>query len=176
MTGVGSPQPDLAFQLAELLLARITDRLTDAGDRPGRIMISDGIIPPIDDCCEGLLWARVTQITATDGAGTPVALIYNGSIPTMAASIGLEAGILRCSPVLGADGEAPDPDAVTASALQAAADRTQLRMAVLCDFPKDIVALDCDGQAVGAWIPVDGGGCNGGFITTAVGASSTMII
>lgn len=174
---MSSPQPDVAFTLAQQLLGRIMDRLRDAGDPPKRAYVSDGSTVPADECCDGIAWVRVARIIATHGDGTPVSEIPNSSVPTMGASITLEAGILRCvtTPVDG-QGRAPSPEEFTADALQAAADRTQLRMAVLCDFPADIIAIDADGQAVGAWVPISVGGCGGGFLTLDVGASATRTL
>lgn len=176
MTAIPGPQPDIAFTLLTQLLGHIMDRLTDAGMRPKRSFVYGGGAAPADDCCDGLAWGRVALVQPTDGSGAPVTDIRNASIPAMGHSITLEVGVLRCAPTLDGGGNPPDASDDTAAALQVAADRQQMRMAVLCDFPSDIIAIGADGQAVGPWVPVDAGDCIGGYLTTTVGTSSTMTL
>lgn len=171
---MSSPQPDTAFLLAQQLLGRIVARLVDAGDPPGIALISDGDAAPSYDCCLGLAWVRVAEIAATDGSGTPIREIKNVPTPTFGHLITLEAGILRCAPVVDEQGNAPPPAAWTASALQSASDRQQLRMAILCDFPEDVAGVQADGQLPAPWIPIDAGGCAGGYMTVGVGTSMVI--
>lgn len=160
--------------LAQQLLGRIVQRLVDAGDPPGIALISDGANAPAYDCCLGLVWVRVAQIEPTDASGNPIREIRNVPTPTMGHNITLEAGILRCAPVVEQLGDAPPPSAWTASALQSASDRQQLRMAILCDFPEDVNGAQADGQLPGVWVPIDEGGCAGGFMTVIVGTSMVI--
>lgn len=169
-----APQPDVAFLLAQALLGRFVQRLTDAGVAPAKAFISDGASVPADECCDGLAWVRVGQIQPTDGSSNPYSEMRNTPIPTPGHSIVLEVGVLRCAPVLDEQGNAPSADEYTEAALAAAFDRQSLRMAVLCDFVDDINAVNADGQIPGPWTPLDAGGCAGGYMTTSVGTS--MII
>lgn len=165
------PSPDLAFTLASALLGHITARLEAAGCAPGRAFVSDGVGVPADDCCSGVAWVRVAQIVATDGHGNAYREMLNAPVGPYGHSIILEAGVLRCTPVLDDQGQPPDPDEYTAAAQLISADRQALRMAVECDLPADIIAANADGQIPGAWTPLDAGGCGGGFLITEIGTS-----
>lgn len=166
--------PDLAFALAQTLLDRIVTRMTAVGREPGRAFVYDGPAVPADDCCEGLVWIRIGTVTPTDGSAEPYREMRNAPAGPVGATILFEFGVLRCASILDSDGEAPSPDEYTADALAASADRQAMRLAVLCDFPSDIMAANCDGQIPGPWIPVDAGGCSGGYMTTTVGTSIVM--
>lgn len=157
--------------LASALLGRFVTRLTALGMKPGRSFVFDGVAIPADDCCDGLAWVRVVQVQPTDGSNAPYSELRNLPATATGATIEFELGILRCAPILDEEGQAPDPDDYTASALQSAADRQQMRMAIICDFPEDITEATCDGQIPGLWAPVDAGGCAGGFMTTTVGTT-----
>lgn len=173
---VSSPQPDLAFSLAEALLGRVVTRMTALGRPPGRAFVYDGPAVPADDCCEGMVWVRVGTIQPTDGSADPYREMRNLPAGPSGATILFELGVLRCTvaPPVGEDGEPPTPDDFTEDARRAGNDRQSLRLAVMCDFPTDLIAAMCDGQIPGAWIPVDAGGCSGGWMTTTVGTSIVM--
>lgn len=176
---MSSPQPDLSYNLAAALLARINNRLIKAGQPPAKAFVYDGGTGPADDCCAGLLWVRVAQIDVTDGSGQPLPEIRNIPIGPMGYAITLEAGILRCAPTVNEQGQAPTAAQYEASAVQQASDRLQMRLAVQCDFIPDLQGdpeTECDGQSVGSWVAIDAGACAGGYMTTRVGYSSTTVL
>lgn len=152
----------------------MTQRLEAAGDAPARMFISDGVGVVGDDCCDGLAWVRVATIQPTDASGATLSGIRNASIPVFGHSIILEAGTLRCSPTMDSLGRNVTPDDHTRAAQLAASDRQALRMALLCDFPADVIAANADGNTPSAWLPLNAGGCGGGYMTTTIGTS--MII
>lgn len=170
------PTPDLAFTLAEALLGRIVARMAGQGREPRKAFVYDGPAVPADDCCEGLVWVRIGTITPTDGSADPYREMRNLPAGPSGATILYELGVLRCSvaPPVDEDGYAPTADDFTADARNAASDRQSLRLAVMCDFPQDLMAAMCDGQIPGPWIPVDAGGCSGGWMTVTVGTSIVM--
>lgn len=168
---VADPEADTAFTLASALLGRFVDRLTALGTKPARAFVFDGVAIPADDCCDGLAWVRVVGFQPTDGSNAPYSEMRNLPATATGATITLELGILRCAPILDEEGQAPDPDDYTASALQSGQDRQQMRMAIICDFPEDITEANGDGQIPGLWAPVDAGGCAGGYMTTTVGTT-----
>lgn len=168
---MGSPQPDTAFTLANQLLGHMMDRLKDAANPPAKSFVCDSTAVPADDCCNGIAWVRVVNIVPTNGDGEPYRTMANAPTPVPGHSIFLEFGVMRCTPILDEQGNAPDPAEYTAAALQAAADRQQMRLALLCDLPADIIAINADGQIPGNWTPLDAGGCGGGYMTTEIGTS-----
>lgn len=171
---MSSPQPDVAFQLAEALLGHMMVRLLEADNPPARSFISDGVAPPGDDCCAGIAWVRVATVIPTDGDGNAYRVMLNSPAGPWGHSIFLEAGVLRCTPVLDEQGNPPPDCDYTAAALLAASDRQALRMALICDLPANIIAAGADGQIPGNWTPIDAGGCGGGYITTQIG--TTLVI
>lgn len=174
MACVVDPQPDVAHTLAVALLGHIMDRLEAQANPPKRAFIVNGVGIPADDCCEGLLWVRVAEIVASDGNGNAWREMWNAPAGPPGHIITIETGVLRCSSVLNEDGTAPSPDDYTATALQASSDRQAVRLALLCDFPPDIIAAQCDGQILSAWTPMDEADCNGGYMTTIVGTSMVI--
>lgn len=163
------PQPDLAFTLAEQLLGHIKDRLT--GDIPKRIYVYAGSAVPADDCCAGMLWIRVGQVEPTAADGNTYRLMLNAGTPVPGHNVLLEVGVLRCGPIIDEQGYAPTGADFTAAAMQAAADRQAMRLAVLCDFPADLIAANADGQIPSTWIPIEAADCVGGYMTVIVGTS-----
>lgn len=170
---MSSPQPDVAHTLAAALLAHILDRLTDLDASPGRAFVCGEDTIPADDCCDGLVWTRVASIAPTDGGVNTFAQLLPAGTPVPGHSIRLEAGALRCAPVMQDNGQPPDPSEYTAYALQAAQDRQAIRLAVECDLPADIFAAQADGQVPDVWTPI-GGACTGGFITTQIVTTITF--
>lgn len=166
--------PDTAYTLAQALLGRIMVRLTDADVAPGLSFVYDGPVLPADDCCQGLLWARLVQIEPTDGSGDPYKTQRNVGVPVPGWLITLEVGILRCIPEINEQGLAPSPDEYNAASLMAAFDRQQIRAAIMTDFLQDVRGNDCDALAPGPWIPADAGGCAGGFTTVAIVTTLSM--
>lgn len=165
---MSSPQPDVAFQLADALLGHIVQRLTDLNAAPERAFVCGESTVPADDCCDGLVWVRVATIIATPGDGSQDRTLRPAVAPIPAHATLLEAGAMRCAPTLDEQGNPPAPEEYTASALASAQDRQAIRAAIECDLPADLVALNADGQLVGAWLPIDDGGCAGGYMTTQI--------
>lgn len=163
-----TPQPDTAHQLADALLGHILTRLEAVDAIPGRAFVCGEDAIPADDCCKGLLWTRVANISVADGAGRPDLTVRQPGVPILAHAILLEAGALRCAPTVDSRGKPPKPEQYTRSALTSAQDREAVRLALECDLPADLAALQAAGQVVGAWTPIASGDCAGGFITTTI--------
>lgn len=149
-------------------------RLNATGLPPARSFVSDGGSVPSDECCNGVAWVRVAQITPTDADGNTFRFMWNAPTPVPGHSILLEAGVLRCTPTLDELGNPPSPEEYTAAAQLVSSDRLALRLALLGDFPTNIIEEQADGQIPGVWTPVDAGGCGGGYITTEIGTSMVM--
>lgn len=171
IAGVTEPKADTAFTLAVALLGHLVSRMESANVAPGRSFVADGATVPAEDCCDGVAWVRVALVSPSDGSGDPYVEMRNLPAGPAGHVITLEIGVLRCTPVLGEQGESPPPEDYTEAARVAAADRGAMRMAVLCDFPADIVAAQADSQVPSEWSPIDAGGCGGGFMTTRVGTT-----
>jgi hypothetical protein len=160
---------DLAFQLAQALLGRMVQRLTDQGRAPARAFVSaDVAAPEFADPCGGVAWTRIASVGVGTAQATPDINPYGQ--PPVGYSTLIEAGIYRCqvSPVT-AKGKAKRPDQITGEALDTARDRTALLDAVACDFPTDIAEADCDGWTVSPWLPITD--YVGGWLTVTVNHS-----
>lgn len=168
---MSEPTPDTAFTLAEALLGRIMDRLTDLGCPPLLAFVFSGVAVPAADCCQGMAWVRVGTIQPTDGSYDAYTKMANLPATAQGATIALEAGLLRCAKGIDGDGEAPRPSEYQEEALRAAVDRDAVRRAILCDFPADILAANADGHVPGPWVAIDVGECTGGAMTTTVGTT-----
>lgn len=147
----------------EALLVCAVEALTDAGlDVPATVVAAAGTEVPVDDCCEGLLYARVIQ-QHVSMANYP---LYTGPDPNgcgsqFAAQVGL--GIWRCVTGLAAmeQGEAPTAVEQTADTARALADAKALLAAICCAEGRPDV-----------WTPVGAaGGCVGGEWTLWIGGT-----
>lgn len=100
------------------LLGRADQALRQEGhpaDPPARVLMMPGADVVHDDCCDGQLWVRITDITAhTASAGVSANQTQWGpcGINYWVASIGL--GIVRCAATLDSRGNAPAPEDMTA--------------------------------------------------------------
>lgn len=172
---MSEPQPDVAYQLADALLGHIVDRLTELDAAPKRAYVCADVGVPSDDCCAGTVWVRVASIIPTDGSTNPMRQLVSAGTGTPSGhAILLEAGALRCAPVIDRKGRPPSVDAMRETALNTARDRDAIRKAVVCDFADDIDQLGCDGQVPAPWLPLFTGECAGGYLTTQVVTTLTM--
>lgn len=169
-----TPAGDAAFQLATALLGHMLARMEAAGCGPGKSFVADGQTVPGEDCCEGVAWTRVAQVMPTDGSGNQYADMRNAPQGPSGHQLLLEAGMLRCTPILDDLGNAPPAAEYTAAALLNSLDRDALRKAILFDLPANIVAVGADGFIPSEWTPIEAGGCGGGFMTVRIG--TTMVL
>lgn len=165
------PTPDTAFTIAEALLGRFLARLDASGCGPGKSFIADGASVPAEDCCDGIAWTRVGDIQPTSGDSNPYAEMRNLPAGPSGHDITIEVGIMRCTPILDEQGNPPPSVEYTEAAKLNASDRLAMRQAVLCDWPADLVAANCDGYIPSNWTPIEAGGCGGGYMTITVGTT-----
>lgn len=169
-----TPAGDVGFQLASTLLGYMLTRMVAAGCEPGKSFVADGASVPAEDCCQGVAWTRVAQAMPTDGSGNQYGDMRNAPQGPSGHQLTLEAGMLRCTPILDDLGNAPPAAEYTAAALLNSLDRDALRKAILWDLPASIGAVGADGFIPSEWQPIDAGGCGGGFMTVRIG--TTMVL
>lgn len=161
------------FEIAGVLTACLEsayDTASDAG-KPGRICQRPGdqvpflFGPGVDECCTGLGWVRVQEISPTvdpDQANEP------GFSPCdiTGRRITLEIGVARCNPS-GIDVSCED---WTQLAARMDLDATRMRQAVCC-LATQTVTDESDVYRVlpGTWTPLESqGACAGGSMTVVI--------
>lgn len=134
-----------------------------SGGAVARGEVISGDTVPADDCCAGLAWVRVANMYPTDGGFEPLAEL-RAQPPAWA--IVIEAGVLRCAPQMGAQGQPPTADAIATAADRDKEDRNALILALTCDLPERLPGVP---QLIGPWTPMGpDGDCQGGFIQTTI--------
>jgi hypothetical protein len=133
----------------------------------GRAFVAPGSQIAWDDCCDGQLWVRVTQLNTQDVNVRGQKL---GSAPCdpcgLEYAVGIEIGVLRCSSTVTDQGTIASPAVMTDEALQVLTDEAQLSEAAQCcirSLPgvKNLVMV--------RWDPLGPeGGCVGGVWTIAL--------
>jgi hypothetical protein len=160
-----------AIVLAQELLACLE---TELGAGPGpilpqHVMLRAGAqVTPLlgtadDECCRGLGWVRVANLTGARQLGTVdnIVCFKDERILT------LEMGVARCAPSSDVSG-VPTEDQWTAVALQLDADMGAMEAAVCCAFGS-LEGSAAEEVAVGSYEPfgVDGN-CVGGTMTVQI--------
>lgn len=122
-------------------LAEVQQRL----NKPvGRIVIAPGKAVAWDNCCEGQLYVRVSEIQSR--------ATRTGCAPTFLTSI--EMGIVRCAATINDAGYPPSATQVTDDALEAYQDMRDMKAAILASEHTNSIA---------SWRPLGvSGGCHGG--------------
>lgn len=159
-----------ALELAQTLLACLEAELTDAGypyPLPSpRIMLRGGseVTPSIartqDECCPGLAWVRIANISGFRQELTDPLLKCFGQERTLT----LELGVVRCMPTPGPD-EMVTEDQWTDIVLKMDADSGAMERAICCLA----AAEDDELTAVQAYVPQGpDGNCIGGTMTVNI--------
>lgn len=101
----------------------------------------------------GMAWVRPTQFYPSDTFPLPTI----DMTCTKPLALGLEVGVVRCMPLIGADGELPSNEDMNIAGIAQLLDAMALYKAIAC----------CEGVnlTVEQWQPASGGGCAGGFWT-----------
>lgn len=179
MTG---PQPaqaygDIASWIADQLLGAVQEAVQSAALKmPANIFLVHGTGIPLQDPCEGMMWARVATSYPTGGDGNPFATTRGDfSIPAWAHSI--EVGILHCRPVIDEDGAAVDFDTETQIAVRDGDYRMALLDGIANRFPDAVRACVMTTRIAG-YTPIgpDGAWSGGIVVVTAVTSGLSRVV
>lgn len=168
MTGVAFI--DVGVTAGAALIDAVLAGMAEMGlDSPGVIeQIAGTGVTPINDPCDGQLWARVGTAFPTDGSGQPyIEPRSDFSIPAWATFV--EVGLLWCHNVIDENGDGPPADDMTSYAQRDGQYRSALLLGITSFFPAQMGAC-LDGFALSPWSPIgpDGGYSGGGIVVTVI--------
>lgn len=119
-----------------------------------------------NECCAGLAWVRVAQITPSSGQNWPAQDLQPQRCGTQRYAVELEMGVVRCAPVA-TDRGIPSEDTWNISAVDTLADFAAMDRAICC-FQDGFTGLTLPG----AWTPLAVQGmCVGGTMNLTVSAA-----
>lgn len=176
MTSSTPPYSDLGQWIAEQAIVAVDDAIGEADlDKPGSEFVTHGSGVPIQDVCDGILWARVATVFPTNGDSQPFNQARIGwEFPAWSFSI--DVGILFCRTVIdGEEGAAVSDDYEQEIAVRDSAYRMALFDGLAYRLPPIIrdVAL---GQRLSLWTPIGPeGGTSGGLVNVTVVAASLCV-
>jgi hypothetical protein len=166
---------DIGNAIAQALLDQIETSLATVNAEPPSFLGQlAGASTPVQDACDGMIWARVAAQFPTDGAGAQlITTRFDSSIPAWVVSV--ELGHLWCHSVIEESGEG-----ISATEEQGYAIRDgQYRLAIIhaaSTFREDVTGnlkQAVMGQLLTPWSPIGpDGGYSGGIlvVNTIVGA------
>jgi hypothetical protein len=179
---VTGPQPtqsygDIASWVADQLLGAVQEAIAAAAlVMPANIFLVHGTGTPLQDPCEGMMWARVATSYPTGGDGNPfIAARGDFSIPAWAHPI--EVGILHCRPVIDENGAAIDFDAETSIAVRDGDYRMALLDGIANRFPP-AVRQCVMATRISGYTPIgpDGGWSGGIVVVTAITSGLSRVV
>ena len=112
---------------------------------PERVVVAPGDIETWDDCCDGMVWLRISELSLAGNRGDCGAVFSD---------LTCELAVMRCEHGPTDAGEPPSAADVTADTAQTYDDMDALRILLGCEVP---------GAKPRRWVPVGpSGGCVGG--------------
>ncbi len=128
------------------LLNSIATAAAEAVDPvPARVVVAPGDIETWDDCCDGMVWIRIVELSS---AGN------RGECGPAFSDLICELGVMRCEHGPTDAGDPPSADDVTGDSSQTYDDMDAIRLLLGCEIA---------GAKPRRWIPVGpSGGCVGG--------------
>lgn len=164
------PSRDVIGPVMEDLLACAQAALSDVDREPGRSSLVPGGAVAWDNCCEGggQLWVRLVEMYPT--GPFPGRDTSTRCQPVMW-GVRVAVGVLRCTPTVDDNGNAPTEAALTGDALGMTLDAAALRDAILCCFVN--TSRNVQTWALENWLPQGPqGGCAGGEWTIVLGVGT----
>jgi hypothetical protein len=148
----------------QILLSCATAALDPA---PARAFVAPGQMVAFDDCCDGQVWTRLVALEPQQASKLGATVGQGPCGQLWAVTVGV--GVLRCAAGMTDQGTPPTAAAMTADAVQMAADLNALADAIYCCLAEQLPAVSRQFR-LSRWDPIgpDGGCVGGEWITQMV--------